>query len=30
MSGKLHIICKKIEGFHAKIRCNLNDGYLAN
>ena len=27
MSGKLHVhlICMKTEGFHAKIRCNLND-----
>ena len=25
MSGKLHLICMKTEGFHAKIRCNLND-----
>ena len=24
MSGKLHLICMK-KGFHAKIRCNLND-----
>ena len=24
MSGKLHLICMKTEGFHAKIRCNLN------
>ena len=24
MFGKLHIICMKTEGFHAKIRCNLN------
>ena len=23
MSGKLHLICMKTEGFHAKIRCNL-------
>ena len=28
MSGKLHLIC--IEGFHAKIRCNLKDiSYLS-
>ena len=26
MSGKLHLICMKTEGFHAKIRCNLNTG----
>ena len=25
MSGKLHLICMKTEGFHAKIRCYLND-----
>ena len=25
MSGKLHLICMKTEGFHAKIRCNLKD-----
>ena len=26
MSGKLHLIClKPKEGFHAKIRSNLND-----
>ena len=25
MSGKLHLICMKTEGFHAKNRCNLND-----
>ena len=24
MSGKLHLICMKTKGFHAKIRCNLN------
>ena len=24
MSGKLHLICMKTFGFHAKIRCNLN------
>ena len=24
MSGKLHLIWMKTEGFHAKIRCNLN------
>ena len=24
MSGKLHLICSKF-GFHAKIRCNLNN-----
>ena len=24
MSEKLHLICMKPEGFHAKIRCNLN------
>ena len=30
MSGKLHLICMKPEGFHAKIRCNLNDiSYLS-
>ena len=30
MSGKLHLICIKTEGFHAKIRCNLNDiSYLS-
>ena len=30
MSGKLHLICMKNEGFHAKIRCNLNDiSYLS-
>ena len=30
MSGKLHLICMKTEGFHAKIRCNLNDNsYLS-
>ena len=30
MSGKLHLICMKTEGFHAKIRCNLNDiSYLS-
>ena len=30
MSGKLHLICIKNEGFHAKIRCNLNDiSYLS-
>ena len=30
MSGKLHLICLKTEGFHAKIRCNLNDiSYLS-
>ena len=23
MSGKLHLICMKTEGFHAEIRCNL-------
>ena len=23
MSGKLHLICMKTEGFHAKIRCNV-------
>ena len=29
MSGKLHLICMKT-GFHAKIRCNLNDiSYLS-
>ena len=25
MSGKLHLICMKTEGFYAKIICNLND-----
>ena len=25
MSGKLHLICMKTEGFHAKIRSDLND-----
>ena len=30
MSGKLHLICIKTEGFHAKIRCNSNDiSYLS-
>ena len=30
MSGKLHLICLKTEGLHAKIRCNLNDiSYLS-
>ena len=30
MSGKLHLICMKTEGFHVKIRCNLNDiSYLS-
>ena len=30
MSEKLHLICMKTEGFHAKIRCNLNDiSYLS-
>ena len=29
MSGKLHLICMKTEGFHAKIRCNLNISYLS-
>ena len=24
MMGKLQLICMKTEGFHAKIRCNLN------
>ena len=24
MSGKLHLICTKTEGFHAKIKCNSN------
>ena len=24
MSGKLHLICVKTEGFHAKIRRNFN------
>ena len=24
MSGKLHLICMKTEGFLAKIICNLN------
>ena len=28
MSGKLHLIC--MNGFHAKIRCNLNNiSYLS-
>ena len=25
MPGKLHLICMKTEGFHAKIRCDVND-----
>ena len=25
MSGILHLICMQSFGFHAKIRCNLND-----
>ena len=34
MSGKLHLISMKTEGFHAfgfhaKIRCNLNISYLS-
>ena len=30
MSGKLHLICMKIKGFYAKIRCYLNDiSYLS-
>ena len=30
MSGKLHLICMKTEGFNAKIRCILNDiSYLS-
>ena len=30
MSGKLHLICMKTEGFHAKISCNLNNiSYLS-
>ena len=30
MLGNLHLICVKTEGFHAKIRCNLNDiSYLS-
>ena len=29
MSGKLHLICMKTEGIHAKIRCNLNDIYTS-
>ena len=30
MSRKLHLICMKTEGFHAKIICNLNDiSYLS-
>ena len=30
MLRKLHVICLKMEGFHAKIRCNLNDiSYLS-
>ena len=30
MSGKLHLICMKTKGFHAKIGCNLNDiSYLS-
>ena len=28
MSGKLHLICMKTEGFHAKISCNLNFQFL--
>ena len=30
MPGKLHLICMKTEGIHAKIRCYLNDiSYLS-
>ena len=30
MSGKSHLIYMKNEGFHAKIRCNLNEiSYLS-
>ena len=30
MSGNLHLIWIKTKGFHAKIRCNLNDiSYLS-
>ena len=30
MLGKFHLICMKTEGFHAKIRCNLNNiSYLS-
>ena len=30
MMGKLHLICLKTKGFHAKIRCYLNDiSYLS-
>ena len=30
MSGKLHLLCMKTFGFHAKIRCNFNDiSYLS-
>ena len=30
MSGKLHLICMKTEGFQAKIWCNLHDiSYLS-
>ena len=25
MPGKLHLICMKTVGFHAKFRCNLNN-----
>ena len=28
MSGKLHLICMKTEGFHAKIRCTGQPRYL--
>ena len=30
MLGKLHLICMKTEGFHAKIRCNYIDKSLKN
>ena len=29
MSGKLHLICMKTKGFHARIRCNLNDTHTS-
>ena len=30
MLVKLYLICTKTKGFHAKIRCNLNDiSYLS-
>ena len=25
MLGNLHLVCMKTKGFHAKIKCNLND-----